>query len=76
MAIRVERDYAELCRFGLPADEIRNLLGRVYDLTEKGIGQVGREDLPPDQLHRYIRELEKTKQEVSGIDVNSSLFFF
>ena len=68
MAIRVERDYAELCRFGLPADEIRNLLGRVYDLTEKGIGQVGREDL--------LRELEKTKQEVSGIDVNSSLFFF
>lgn len=70
MAINVERDYAELCRFGQSADEIRTLLGRVNDLTDQlTSGQLGRKDLPEDQLVRYVSELNKTKQKVSRIDL-------
>jgi hypothetical protein len=65
LASRAERDYAELCRFGMSAEEIRALLGRVKELTEKGIGQVGVEDLPADELQQYVRELKKTNKQVS-----------
>jgi hypothetical protein len=66
LASRVEHDYAELCRFGMSAKEIRALLGRVKDLTEQGIGQVGVEDLPPE----YVRELKQTKKEVSEVQLS------
>ncbi len=69
---RVEQDYAELCRFGKSAEQIRAMFGRMSEMAEQGIGLVGVEDVPPEELRQYVQKLKTAKKEVSEVNMSLS----
>jgi hypothetical protein len=70
LARRVEQDYAELCRFGKSAEQIRAVFGQMSELAEQGIGLVGEEDVPPEELQQYVQKLKTAKKEVSKVNLS------